>query len=105
MQKYKTTKRSVCQFLNEAPLPALVLAFAVSQSRLGAGLKCGTLVPGRPPVAVQIDEGVQRSLDSSVLVRELRRSDDTPRAYIWIFSPKRNQLFTINKTDHSSNTD
>ena len=105
MQKDKPMKRWVCQFLNEAPLPALVLAFAVSQSRIGAGPKHGTLVPGRPPVGVQIDEGAQRSLDSSVLVRELGRADDTQEPIFGSSRPKRNQPFTIDEIDHSSNTD
>ena len=32
-------RRWVCQLLDEAPLPTLVLVFAVSQSRLGADPK------------------------------------------------------------------
>ena len=38
-------KRWVCRLLNEAPLPALVLAFAMSQSRLGADPKRTPLTP------------------------------------------------------------
>jgi hypothetical protein len=40
-------KRWLCRMLNEAPLPALVLAFAVSQSRAGVDPKWAPLDPSR----------------------------------------------------------
>jgi hypothetical protein len=81
-------KRWICRLLNEAPRPALVLAFAASQSWLGPDPKRASLAPRGPLVAVQVDDGLQGTLDSRGVGKRTGPPDDTARAYFWLFSAK-----------------
>jgi hypothetical protein len=74
--------------LDEAPFPALALAFAVSQSLPGSDLKRELVARRGSPVAVQVDEDVQRILDSRGVGKRTGPPDDTARAYFWLFSAK-----------------
>jgi len=56
-------KRWICRLLEEAPIPALVPTFAVSQSGLVSDPERAPLAGRRPLVTVQVEEGVERSLD------------------------------------------
>ena len=86
-------RRWVCQLLDEAPLPPLVLVFAVSQSRLGADPKLREpLACRRPSAAVQVAKGSQRSLDSQGSLNEPCRSTIPEEAIFGSSWPKGNQL-------------
>ena len=84
----KKRMRWLCRLLDEAPFPALVLAFAMSQSWLGPDPKRAPLAPRGPLVAAQVDEDVQRTLDSRGVGKRTGPPDDTARAYFWLFSAK-----------------
>ena len=101
-------KRWLCRMLNEAPLPALVLAFAVTQSRVGVTPKWAPLASRGHLVAVQVDQGVQRSVDSRELVSKLDRLPMRQEPVFWLFSAKTQSALkslTAIVTDQSSNTD
>jgi hypothetical protein len=82
----------------------LVLAFAVSQSRVGVTPKWAPFASRGHLVAVQVDQGVQRSVDS----RELDRLPMPQEPVFWLFPAKtQSALKSLTKivTDRSSNTD
>jgi hypothetical protein len=48
--------RWISLLLDEAPFPAIVLAFALGQSQIGVNPERAPLVPGQAPLAAQIDD-------------------------------------------------
>ena len=86
--------RWICLLLNEAPFPAIVLAFALGQSQIGMNPE--RAMPGQAPLAAQVDDQSQAG------VNKLRRGERVLPAFLPIERqiassyPKRDGFLAIN---------
>jgi hypothetical protein len=59
-------KRLLCRLLDEAPFPAVVLAFALGQSLPAAHSKHVSVSKVQSPLVIQVDESIEKGLNRSV---------------------------------------